>query len=643
MWATTGAFAALPLWLAIDGGGYDLILRQEVGVAAWWLLALGIAFGVLPRAQPSRDLRIAGAGLAALIAITALGLLGTESAGRTFAELGRLLAYGGLIALAALALRPDLWRAAAAGLAVAALLVPALALASRLGPELFDGLAPPELLGGSRLAYPLGYWNAVASWCAIAFAIGLSASAHARRTELRSLALAALPMAGVALYLTYSRAGWVSLALGLAVVLAAGRHRATVAVHGAAALAATGAVVLIVRTQPAIADGNGAEGGWVVAAALVVACIGCARLARITRRSRLDRVHARPVIPRLPRAAGIAAVAVTLMVALVLGPSLAGTAGDEFEGGYPELDDDPAGRLVHLGGSRGELWGSALGAFGSSPVTGIGAGSFQFWWERDVAEGEAVRDAHSLYLETLAETGAPGLVALLVLLGWMLVAAIRSHRTAATPGAAGASAGLLAAYSVFVVHAGIDWTWDFPALAVLGLGGAGVLAAAQARPVRGRRHLSLGRVAIVTLAVAAGAAEIPGIVTANRARAAEEVFLAGLPDRAVELAGDAVAAEPWAAEPYALRAYVELYRQDPDAARTDALDAIEREPTNWRHRLLLARVETKAGDPVAANAALDAVVDLRPATAPDVDRLRARIEAGVASPASSLAPLPGSR
>jgi hypothetical protein len=101
-----------------------------------------------------------------------------------------------------------------------------------------------------------------------------------------------------------------------------------------------------------------------------------------------------------------------------------------------------------------------------------------------------------------------------------------------------------------------------------------------------------------------------------------------------------VAAEPWAAEPYALRSYIELELQDTEAARLDALDAIDREPTNWRHWLLLARVETNAGDAVAADAALDEVIDLRPAAAPDVDTLRERLEAEVPEPVTTLSTPP---
>ncbi|MGH2950968.1 MAG: hypothetical protein ACRDKX_02855, partial [Solirubrobacterales bacterium] len=82
VWATGATSAALPLGLALEGGGYDLIVRQEVGLAAWWLIALGFAFGVLPRARHPREATVAAAGLAALAGITALGLIDTESAQR---------------------------------------------------------------------------------------------------------------------------------------------------------------------------------------------------------------------------------------------------------------------------------------------------------------------------------------------------------------------------------------------------------------------------------------------------------------------------------------------------------------------------------------------------------------------------------
>ncbi len=57
--------------------------------------------------------------------------------------------------------------------------------------------------------------------------------------------------------------------------------------------------------------------------------------------------------------------------------------------------------------------GSALDDYRAHAALGSGAGTFERWWlaDRDVAL--KVRDAHSLYLETLAELGPFGLAALL--------------------------------------------------------------------------------------------------------------------------------------------------------------------------------------------------------------------------------------
>ncbi len=625
IWATAAVAAALPLWLALDGGGYDLVVRQEVGLGVWWLLALTVAFGLLPRARPPREARLAAAGLLALIAVTALGLLDTESVGRTVTELARVLTYGGLIVFAWFVLRPDLWRPAAIGLGAAALAVPVIAVASRVVPDAFDAVVAEELVG-SRLAYPLGYWNAVAAWCAMAFGIGLSLSAHARSPAVRRLAAAALPIAAVGLYLTYSRAGWAALAVAVALVALAGRNRGMIAAHAAAGVTTAALVALVVRSQPEIANGTGADGGGLVALALGAACATTAAVAWASTRARLDRLRGR-VTPGIA-ALGASVVIICVGLALALGPRLAGPAPGEVGGGLPRGPGDPAGRLVELGGSRPELWGSAVDAFASSPLIGIGGGSFQFWYERDVPDGKVVRDAHSLYLETLAETGVLGLAALLALLGGLLMLVIRARRDARSTGEVGASAGLLGAYAAFLVHAGVDWIWDFTALAVLGLGAALIAGSARSRPVRTTRRLSLRRAGIVAAAALAGAIQVPGLVSENRSRAAEGALVSGAPERALELAGEAIDAAPWRADAYALRGYLRLSAGDLEEARADALEAIEREQTNWRHRLLLARIEIRSDDPTGAEAALDALVELRPQASGPAKRLRSRLEQG---------------
>ena len=91
--------AAAPFALAVQGGGYDIVAREFTSLAIWWLIALGMAFGLLPRARPPRSMRLPLAGLVVLVGWTAASLLWTSSAEDTFAELARILGYGGVAVL----------------------------------------------------------------------------------------------------------------------------------------------------------------------------------------------------------------------------------------------------------------------------------------------------------------------------------------------------------------------------------------------------------------------------------------------------------------------------------------------------------------------------------------------------------------
>ena len=71
-----------------------------------------------------------------------------------------------------------------------------------------------------------------------------------------------------------------------------------------------------------------------------------------------------------------------------------------------------------------------------------------------------VVDGHSLYLETAAELGAVGLVLLALLLAGLLAGIARGLRGPERH----ARAALLAAGVALLLHAGIDWDWEMPAL-----------------------------------------------------------------------------------------------------------------------------------------------------------------------------------
>src|SRR5207244_11142615 len=71
-----------------------------------------------------------------------------------------------------------------------------------------------------------------------------------------------------------------------------------------------------------------------------------------------------------------------------------------------------AARLA--GANRPHYWHVAWKAYRLNPVTGSGAGTFDSFWLRYRPVASFARDAHSLYVETLAELGPVGLALVLL-------------------------------------------------------------------------------------------------------------------------------------------------------------------------------------------------------------------------------------
>ena len=111
---------------------------------------------------------------------------------------------------------------------------------------------------------------------------------------------------------------------------------------------------------------------------------------------------------------------------------------------------------------RAAYWSSAHHVIAVHPLLGSGAGTFAAVYHGAVPG----HDAHSLYLQALAELGPVGLVLVVALFGVALVAALRRNLAAPAAGLA-----------VYVLAAGVDWDWQLPAVTV----GALALVAASVR------------------------------------------------------------------------------------------------------------------------------------------------------------------
>lgn len=148
-----------------------------------------------------------------------------------------------------------------------------------------------------------------------------------------------------------------------------------------------------------------------------------------------------------------------------------------------------------VGENRPRYWRAAWHEYGQHPVLGSGAGTYYIYWLRYRDISSFTRDAHNLYLETLAELGPLGLVLVVATLA-MPFAALRGRHDFAVIVPA-------AAYVAFLVHAAVDWDWEQPAVTLAGVmcGSATLVGArSESAPALSARARVLVVVAAVALA-----------------------------------------------------------------------------------------------------------------------------------------------
>jgi hypothetical protein len=446
-----------PTALAFPSGGYFDPERVLAAIVAWVLLA--VAMLVSPRPLPrSRAGRAALAGLALLTLWTGLSMAWAPQAGPAEDALQRLLLYlGGFAAAAALFWHPLARRAAEPALALGTLLVVAYGLLERLLPGIFE--FERSTVAGGRLEQPLTYWNAVGALAAIGAILGVRVAGDASRPRaMRAAAAAGVVPLAIAIQLSYSRGALAAVGIGLLVLAALSFTRAQLTAIGIALVTGVPAAIAAnsldgVRALAGSASARESDGLEMLAILVVLAAIAAAAVWAAAR--------AEWRVPALPRGARIAIV-VLVVAAVGVGGVLVARDKDR-----PPVAGANAGRLTSLETHRFKYWKVGLEhGFADHPLNGTGAGGFGVIWLQHRDVGERVKVAHSLYVETLAELGIVGFAFLALFLGGVVVAATRAR----IPGA-------IAAFVVWAVHNALDWDWEMPALALLGLALAGLIVA----------------------------------------------------------------------------------------------------------------------------------------------------------------------
>ncbi len=617
---------ALIVGLALaGGGGFDLSARHIAGLAAWLVIVSLLALGAAARATLGRPFYWASGLILGLALLSAISSLWSGSVELSVTEADRVLAYLGFFLAAFLIAQTDQRRQRfAEGIAFALAAIAFAALCSRLIPDLGLGAG---LGTGPRLRYPLGYWNANGLAFGIGIALLLWVSRHSLTAALRWLAVASLPALLLALYLTYSRGGLVSLLVAGGVLLALSHDRlwllATLAIGAVGALPA----LFAVQAKQTIADnlsasstaGDGVTVLLLLAAGTALALALFAGLCRLERRGggltgRALEISRNPtVLKRLALGGALVAIAVAIAVS--------GRAWDQFTAGDVQFPNDPKHHFGSFSGAnRDEFWRVAVDAFDEKPLLGHGSGTYQFSWDELRTIPLPVRDAHSLYLEAFAELGLAGGLLVLALVGTLLWTGFAAWR-GASGGQRELCAALLAALVAFAVGAAIDWFWEIATLGAIFFLASGVLVATRCAQLQQRRAAANGHavqrrygLAVAGLAIAwitalalLGPLLVDREIDASKAAAAD-----GNVPSAVEHANTARTIEPWAASPYVQLGLLADFEGDYATASQRLTQAIDREDRNWVLYYLRAKIENAGGDTAAAQADIERARQLNP-------------------------------
>jgi O-antigen ligase len=612
---------ALVLYLGLEGGGYDSIIRGEVGIAVWWIVLLGAVVGVLPVRRLGRN-ELLGLGLLLAFAVwTALGISWSESSERSVEEASRVLLFVGVLALSLSAqdreALPRTVRAVGAAIAVVGLV----AILSRFQPSWFPAIQVlPEVK--ARLAYPLNYWNGLAALMALGFPLLIVVAAESRHTATQALATAALPVMGLTAYYSFSRGGTIEIAVALIVLVAL--HPRRLEILPTLALGVGGAALAIAAaTQRGalgdnLQDATAAHQGHEMLAVLLIVCVGVALLRLALNLAVRNGLWTTPTVSRRTTLRVLGAVAAVVLLAGVAGgvPGKISRAWGDFKQAAGPGSNSSDRFQSASGNGRYQWWSSAVDAYESAPLTGIGPGTFEFWWAEHKSIPGFVRNAHNLYLETLAELGIPGLALILGVMGVVFAVGIGTLRRAdAYEGALLAAA--LAAAAAFVTAAAIDWIWQVTVIPVAFL----LLAAPILRSSPGSDWRPSGWIAQIldkSRIVLAGLALVSLLVIAIPTLAEQDVrqsqsdASSGHLNSALEAAQSADRFEPFAATPDLQRALVLEAQGNLGAASAAAREAAAEESANWRTWLTLSRIEAERGASQAAVAAFRKARALNP-------------------------------
>jgi O-antigen ligase len=601
---------ALIVLTGFNAGGYFPATPAIVAVLLTQILLVRIARSGRPFEGLAPITLVAIAALGLYTLMTLASALWSHSLSRALIEFDRawmylliLLLFGTVRATA-----QDL-RWLVRGLLLGASIVCLAGLTSRVLPNVWH--TAPDV-SNQRLSYPVTYWNTLGLLAALGIVLALHLTCTLReRLAVRMMAAAVLPLLAATLFFTFSRGAIAAGAIGVVVYVLVARPRGLIS-GVLATLPPTAALVVVAyhanlldtvdpTTPAAVSQGHRVA---FVAGVCALSGAGLRWLLALGLDPRLRRRSGAPWMSRGTRHVAIpGAVAVAVALVLALGAAHA-VSGDwnRFISGAPTAGGhDLRQRLTDPSDDgRTDLWQVALNGFAASPVHGYGAGMYQALWDRNRSHRAYVINAHSLYLQALAELGLPGAALLLVLVGAVLVGLSMRAR-----GSRRSLYGALLAFCViWAARAGVDWDWEMPVvtLGFFAVAGAGLSPRAERRDGwYGRRPGRASRAIIVVLGLVTMIVPVLIIGSQTRLAEAEHALYASNCTQAAPAARSSIGWLGVRPEPYEILGFCDLQRGLPRQAVAEMHEAVRLDPGSWETYYTLAIAQAAAGvDPRSA-------------------------------------------